>query len=56
MDDFPQHHAWLNPEKARYYQVHLGWDLFGDWTLHKVWGGTGSSRGRMSPSYEDGIT
>jgi hypothetical protein len=34
-------------------------DLFGDWTLREVWGGIGSSRGRMHStgvtSYEDGI-
>ena len=51
--------AWINPEKARYYQVHLDQDLFGDWTLIKVWGGIGSNRGRMHStgvaSYEAGI-
>lgn len=30
--------SWINPEKARYYQVFLDQDLFGDWTLVKVWG------------------
>jgi hypothetical protein len=59
MDSSPQYHAWVNPEKARYYQVHLDRDLFGDWTLRKVWGGTDSSRGRMhstaGASYDDGI-
>lgn len=40
-------HSWINPEKARYYQVFLDQDLFGDWTLLKVWGGIGSNRGRM---------
>ena len=34
-------------------------DLFGHWTLRKVWGGIDSSRGRMHntgvPSYGDGI-
>ena len=59
MDESPQHHAWVNPEKARYYQVHLALDLFGDWTLRKVWGGIGSSRGRMHntavPSYDEGV-
>jgi len=39
--------SWINPEKARYYQVFLDQDLFGDWTLIKVWGGIGSNRGRM---------
>ena len=42
--------SWINPEKARYYQVFLDQDLFGDWTLIKVWGGTGSNRGRMHSS------
>ena len=51
--------AWINPEKARYYQVHLDRDLLGDWTLIKVWGGIGSNHGRLHStgvaSYEDGI-
>jgi hypothetical protein len=59
MDDSPHHHSWINPEKARYYQVHLARDLFGDWTLRKVWGGIGSRRGRMHStgvaSYAEGI-
>ncbi|WP_295542114.1 WGR domain-containing protein [uncultured Thiohalocapsa sp.] len=49
----------MNPEKARYYQVFLDQDLFGDWTLVKIWGGIGSNRGRMHStgveSYEAGI-
>jgi len=51
--------SWINPEKARCYQVFLDRDLFGDWTLIKVWGGTGSNRGRIHStgvaSYEAGI-
>lgn len=51
--------SWINSEKARYYQVFLDQDLFGDWTLIKVWGGIGSNRGRMHStgvaSYEAGI-
>ena len=51
--------SWINPEKARYYRVFLDQDLFGDWTLIKVWGGIGSNRGRMHStgvaSYEAGI-
>ena len=51
--------SWINPEKARYYQVFLDQDLFGDWTLIKVWGGIDSNRGRMHStgvaSYEAGI-
>jgi len=51
--------SWINAEKARYYQVFLDQDLFGDWTLRKVWGGIGSRRGRMHStgvaSYEVGV-
>jgi hypothetical protein len=51
---------WINDEKARYYQAHLVVDLFGDWTLIRVWGGLGSRRGGMRvtgvASYEDGLT
>ena len=51
--------SWINPEKARYYQVFLDQDLFGDWTLIKVWRGIGSNRGRMHStgvaSYASGI-
>ncbi len=51
--------SWINPEKARYYQVFLDQDLFGDWTLITAWGGIGSNRGRMHStglaSYEAGI-
>ena len=36
---------WIHPEKARYYQVELGQDLLGDWTLILDWGGLGSRRG-----------
>ena len=59
MDEHAQYHAWVNPEKARYYQVYLVRDLFGDWTLRKAWGGTGSRLGRMQStgvaSYEAGV-
>lgn len=59
MEAPPQHHTWINPTKARYYQVHLAQDLFGDWTLRKVWGGIGSRRGGMHhtglASHEDGV-
>ncbi len=45
--------------KARYYQVELARDLFGDWTLVQCWGGLGSRRGGMRmvvmPSCEDGL-
>jgi hypothetical protein len=55
----PKQRAWVNPEKARYYQVHLAQDLFGDWPLITVWGGIGSNRGRLRStgvaSYEAGI-
>jgi cytochrome b len=59
MAEASQHHTRVHPAKARYYQVHLDRDLFGDWTLRKVWGGIGSSRGRMHntgvPSYDEGV-
>ncbi len=59
MEETSLHHAWVHPVKTRYYQVHLDRDLFGDWTLRKVWGGIDSARGRMHntgvPSYDDGI-
>ena len=51
--------SWINPQKARYYQVFLDQDLFGDWTLIKVWGCIGSNRGRMHStavgSHEAGV-
>ena len=50
---------WVNETKARYYQVHLLQDLFGEWTLIRVWGGLGSRRGGMRStgvaSYADGL-
>jgi hypothetical protein len=59
MTPSPTQRSWINPEKARYYQVFLDQDLFGDWTLIKVWGGIGSNRGRMHStgvvSYKAGI-
>ena len=59
MEEPSQHYAWVHPAKARYYQVHMDRDLFGHWTLRKVWGGMGSRRGRMHntgiPSYDDGV-
>jgi len=59
MTPSPTQHSWINPEKARYYQVSLDQDLFGDWILIKVCGGIGSNRGRMHStgvaSYEAGI-
>jgi len=55
----PTQRPWINPEKARYYEVFLDQNLFGDWTLIKVWGGIDSNRGRMRStgvaSYEAGI-
>ena len=50
---------WINPDRFRYYQVHLVQDLLGDWTLIQVWGALHSRRGgmRMSAvvSYEAGL-
>jgi hypothetical protein len=41
------------------YQAHLHRDLFGEWILLKVWGGCGSSRGRLAStgvaSYGEGL-
>jgi hypothetical protein len=49
---------WIHTTKARYYQVELIRDLFGDWTLVQCWGGLGSRRGGMRmvwvPSYDAG--
>jgi len=59
METSPQHQIWVNPDKARYYEVHLDRDLLGDWALRKVWGGLGSRRGGTHNtgvgSYDDGI-
>ena len=59
MDERAQHERWVNQEKARYYQAHLCRDLFGEWILVKVWGGCGSSRGRLHStgvaSYGEGL-
>jgi hypothetical protein len=59
METHPQHQIWVNPAKARYYEVHLDRDLLGDWTLRKVWGGLGTRRGGTHntgvASYDDGI-
>jgi hypothetical protein len=55
----PQHQAWVNLITSRFYAAHVMQDMFGDWTLRKVWGGIGSRRGGMSPtglgSYEEGV-
>ena len=59
MTDTATQRSWINADKARYYLVVLDQDLFGDWTLIKVWGGIGSNRGRMHStgvaSYEAGV-
>lgn len=51
-------YRWIHETKHRYYQVHLTQDLFGEWTLIRVWGGLGSHRGGMKStgvaSYADG--
>lgn len=55
----PQHLAWVNLESCRYYAVHVTRDLFGDWTLRKVWGGLGSRRGGTHTTglsdYDEGL-
>jgi hypothetical protein len=59
MEERAQHLRWVNREKARYYETHLCRDLFGEWSLVKVWGGCGSSRGRIAStgvgSYSEGL-
>ncbi len=50
---------WINPNNRRYYQADLVKDLFGDWTLVKIWGGLGTRRGNYGitgvSSYDDGL-
>ena len=50
---------WIHPEQARYYQVDLVQDLFGDWSLVLAWGSLGSRRGQMRlvyvPSHAAGL-
>jgi hypothetical protein len=59
MEERGQHERWVNRTKARYYETHLSRDLFGEWILVKVWGGCGSSRGRLAStgvaSYGEGL-
>jgi hypothetical protein len=59
MEEQGQHERWVTQEKARYYETHLSRDLFGEWSLVKVWGGCGSSRGRLHStgvaSYGEGL-
>lgn len=31
---------------GRYYVIHLEQDLFGDWVIRKIWGGTSKCAGR----------
>jgi hypothetical protein len=38
---------WINEEQARYDEVHLVRDLFGEWTLIACWGALGSRRGGL---------
>ena len=38
---------WVNPDNRRYYQADLVKDLFGDWTLVKVWGSLDSHQGNQ---------
>jgi predicted DNA-binding WGR domain protein len=51
---------WEHYNKQRYYQVHLGKDMFQDLVLTKVWGGIGKSNGRIvhvaHSSYAEAIT
>jgi hypothetical protein len=47
MEKRMHYERWVNREKARYYEARLCQDLFGEWILLTVWGGCGSSRGRL---------
>jgi hypothetical protein len=47
MDKQTHYERWGNRKNGRYYEARLSRDLFGDWTLLKVWGGCGSRRGRL---------
>ena len=50
---------WIHPGQSRYYQADLVRDLFGEWTLVRVWGGLGTARGGYSStgvaSHEEGL-
>lgn len=35
----------VHPVSERYYEAHVLRDLFGDWTVFRVWGGLGTRRG-----------
>ena len=44
---------------TRYYEAHIGQDLWGGWVLTRVWGRRNSPLGRISPvpcrSYEEAL-
>lgn len=48
---------WENPENLRYYEAHVGRDLFG-WCLTLIWGRKGTELGQIKHcpclSFEDG--
>jgi predicted DNA-binding WGR domain protein len=50
---------WINRDARRFYRARLEQDLFGEWTLRKVWGGVGSRLGGTSltgvASLKDGL-
>lgn len=51
---------WEHPDKNRYYEVRLRQDLFGSWVITKIWGGCGTSLGRLTNkpfnNYEEAVT
>lgn len=53
------HSRWENREKQRYYRVIFTQDLFGEWTLIKIWGDLNRTGGRTKhihcQSYEEGL-
>jgi hypothetical protein len=59
MEERGQYERWVNRTKARYYETHLSRDLFGEGSLVTVWGGCGSSCGRLAStgvaSYGEGL-
>ena len=38
---------WEHPDNARYYEVRLSQDLFGDWCLQQIWGRKGTRLGQV---------
>jgi hypothetical protein len=58
-DETPLRIRWENDLQNRYYEAHLAVDLFGGWTLTRVWGRRGSPMGNLRDdpceSWRDGL-